>query len=499
MPLKILVAYSMASTHVQTTIDYLKAVQRFSGADVSYLHVTNNARVEVDFAEFDVVFHNYCARLVFEGYVSASYRLALRRFQGLKVLAVQDEYDATNRLKSAIKDCGFHIVLTCVPQDCLEYVYPRDELPDVEFITVFTGYVPDDFAASAPRLIPLAERPLTVGYRGRDIGPMYGRLGREKYDVGARMQEVCDRLGVRADIAMDEKSRIYGPAWLQFIGSCRSMLGSESGSNVFDFDGSIRRRFNDMTNTSGRPPTHEEFASVIAERDGAIDIGQISPRVFECAVMRTPMILLRGRYSGAIEPDVHYIALEKDYSNAEAVVARLQDLGALEAMVERTYQHLVASGQFGYRRFWQTLMPRLQARLATLPRVAPLEAPAKDKVVDPRQGPTHPLVQVPTAALKTIEDFKRQRAQINRYELGAFGVLFSGLVSYLPHDIKMKLGRGLKSALEAKEQGQSLTMKAKVYLTAWQLLPGFFRTRLEGQLKHIDYAGHERKRVRKTG
>ena len=80
-PGRLLVAYSMTSTHVQTTLDYLLAVNRYSGFDVSYLHVTHGARIEFDFSGFEIVFHNYCARLIFDEYVSASYRAALRAFQ----------------------------------------------------------------------------------------------------------------------------------------------------------------------------------------------------------------------------------------------------------------------------------------------------------------------------------------------------------------------------------------------------------------------------------
>ncbi len=354
--MKMLVAYSMVSSHVQTTRDYLEAPRLYSGFDVDFLHVTLGARLDAQVLEpYDVVFHSYCARLIFDGYVSPDCIAAMRAYRGLKVLAVQDEYDTTNKLKAAIRDLGFHIVLTCVPQSELEKVYPKAEFPGVRFHTVFTGYVPDEFAAQSPRIVPLRERTIRLGYRGRDIGPIYGQLGRDKYEIGARMKEICAAEGFSCDIAMDEQSRIYGTAWFDFIGNCRAMLGTESGSNVFDFDGSIRRRFHDMSREMGRAPTYAEFDRFTAEKDSSIDMGQISPRVFECALMRTPMVLLRGRYSDALVADEHYIPLEKDYSNARAVLERLDDFEALEAMSQRTYEHLVASGKFGYRHIWQGL------------------------------------------------------------------------------------------------------------------------------------------------
>ena len=53
------------------------------------------------------------------------------------------------------------------------------------------------------------------------------------------MIEICAARGIPHDIAMDDASRIYGDAWYKFLGSSRTMLGSESGSNVFDFDGDL--------------------------------------------------------------------------------------------------------------------------------------------------------------------------------------------------------------------------------------------------------------------
>jgi hypothetical protein len=348
-----LVAYSASSTHVQTTYDYLVSFGKYSGFSTSYVHVTHGACVEFDFNEFDIIFHNYCSRLCFSGYVSDSYRERLRAFQGPKILAVQDEYDRTDTLKAAIKDLGFDIVLTCVPQDSLEYVYPKAEFPGVTFITVFTGYVSDDFEIGRPPPPSLSDRPLLIGYRGRDIGGRYGRLGFDKFEIGRRMKEICDARGIATDIAMDEASRIYGVDWFHYLGRCRAMLGSESGSNVFDFDGAIEARFKAMTAANGGvPPSYAEFLPFVEALDGQIDMGQISPRVFECALMRTPMVLYRGRYSDAIRPDEHYIALDRDFSNVDEVLARLEDIPGLEAMAERAYAHLVASGAFNYRTFF---------------------------------------------------------------------------------------------------------------------------------------------------
>jgi len=365
MRLRMLVAYSMSSTNVATTRAYLEALSRYTDFDVSYIHVTHGAVLDTSPDDYDILFHNYCSRLCFKDYISPSYREWVRSFKGLKVAAIQDEYDFTNTTRENIGDLGFDIVLTCVPQDQIDYVYPREDFPDVDFVTVLTGYVPDEGPANSEPP-PLSERPIHVGYRGNMLPARYGRLGFEKFDIGRRVKIACEEKGIPHDIAMDNASRIYGQKWFEFIGSCRTMLGAESGCNAFDFDGTLDRTLKALEAEKKRPITYEEFSDYIGDRETKISMGQISPRIFEAAAMRTPMILFRGRYSGLIQPEVHYIPLEKDYSNLDEILGRLSDLSALEAMADRAYEDLVAAGKYtysAYGRFLHDLMTRqYQAR-----------------------------------------------------------------------------------------------------------------------------------------
>jgi hypothetical protein len=346
-----LVAYSMASTFTTTTLEYLEALQRHSTLDVDYIHVTHDAQLDFDINRYDIVFHSYCARLCFDGYVSASYEAALQRFLGLKIVAAQDEYDLTGALHRAIRRLGFHVYLTCVPRALWPIVHPESELPGVHLIHVLTGYVPDNLDCQGRFSRPLAQRSRKISYRGRDIGARYGQLGYDKFEIGRRMAEVCTAKGIAHDIAMDEASRIYGDKWFEFVGDSRTMLGSESGSNAFDFDGTLRQLVATREEALRRPVSYQEMAPVVAAFEKPFDIGQISPRVFECATMWTPMIMYRGSYSGAIQPDVHYVAIERDFSNVDAILMRIDDLEWLQGFADRAYAKLVASGDYSYKSF----------------------------------------------------------------------------------------------------------------------------------------------------
>ena len=349
MPKKLLVIYSIASTVVATTTEYVRSFGRYSRNDVSYINGTHGARLGVELSEFDAVWLNYCCRLCFPGYVGADVREALRTYRGLKLMSVQDEYDRTETLRQGIEELGFDVVFTCVPQSSLSHVYPRERFPHTEFITVLTGYVPEHLESKSGTTL-LERRPIVIGYRGRDIGARYGELGFWKSEIGRRMKAICLERGIRCDIEVTEQSRIHGESWYAFVESCRTMLGSESGSNVFDFDGSIERQYETLKRE--KPGlSYEEFQPYVAEHDEDIGMGQISPRVFEAAALRTPMILLTGRYSGLIQPGEHYVELRKDFSNMQDVLRQVEDIPALGAMADRAYRHLIASGAYSYRRF----------------------------------------------------------------------------------------------------------------------------------------------------
>jgi hypothetical protein len=361
---RLLVTYSNAGRNVPTSAEYLNSFAQFSSYEVSYLHVTNGVKIDCDLNEFDAVLNNYCAKLIWPNLVSPDYIDQLKRYRGVKAMAVQDEYDWTNKLGNFINDLGFHVVFTCVPPEYVARIYPAVRFPDTKFVNVLTGYVPEDLARRAsPRL---RDRPIAIGYRGRDIGARYGALAFDKAEIGRRMRAICAERGIPHDIEIAEDKRIYGDDWYVFIQSCRAMLGTESGSNIFDDDGSLADRYKSMTQELGRPPTHEECRPFTAPLEERVNMGQISARIFEGAALRTPLILFEGDYSGAIKPGEHYIGLKKDFSNVDEVLARLDDFDALEAMADRVHSHLIASGRYSYRRFVEIVDEAIESKASAL-------------------------------------------------------------------------------------------------------------------------------------
>jgi hypothetical protein len=181
---RVLVLYDHNWLHVNTIAHYLESFHRYSEFAVSY--VSSFAPCAFDLDYFDAVVIHYSVKVCYPGHLSRSFEKALRRYHGVKVLFLQDEYEATDAACRAIADLGIGIVFTCVPAEFVERVYPRDRCGDVEFVQVLTGYVPTDIDTVGP-IQPIRQRPLLIGYRGRNNGFWYGDLYQEKVTIGRRM------------------------------------------------------------------------------------------------------------------------------------------------------------------------------------------------------------------------------------------------------------------------------------------------------------------------
>jgi hypothetical protein len=295
---------------------------------------------------------------------------ALAAYRGLKVQMVQDEYDLTENTRRFIERHGTQLFFTVVPEAEREKVYPPARFPGTEFVSVLTGYVPMRFE-TRQAWTPMRERKLRLGYRGRALPPWYGHLGREKQEIGERMRAICDARSVPVDIEWDDSKRIYGESWYKFIGSVRATLGTESGANVFDDTGAIRAAMRAYMNGHPRATYDELWQRFLAGHEGRVRMNQCSPRLFEAIATGTALVLYEGDYSGVVEPGRHYIALAKDHSNVEEVLAKLEDVTGLEDLTERTYREIVGSGRYSYRVWGRLVGEKISQKLGLPPPAVP--------------------------------------------------------------------------------------------------------------------------------
>ncbi len=349
-PLNILVLYNHGSTYINTVQEYLESFSKYSRHNIYYADGLQGSQCITDLSLFDVVAIHYSLRLCLPDYISTDFAKALQKYEGLKVLFIQDEYNHTNLTIQGIRDLGINLVFSCVPPQYKEAVYPIENLPNVEFIHILTGAVPLHLEKFHP-VKPLSQRDLLIGYRGRVLPYYLGELAREKFTIGQKMRQICEERGLLVDIECDDNKRIYGDAWYEFLQNCRATLGTESGSNVFDFDGSLERTIQQALKINPALTYEEAYQRWIAPHEGLVKMNQISPKIFESIALQTALILFEGSYSGVIQPELHYIPLKKDFSNIDEVLDKIQDDEYLQDLTRRTYQDIIETGAYSYKSF----------------------------------------------------------------------------------------------------------------------------------------------------
>lgn len=338
------------SENIAATVeDQLQALQTLSKFRYRRLPVKGNFDGNLCLDRFDGLVLHYSLIVSDDRNLSRESRKRISAFHGLKAMFIQDEYRFVNRTIAAIQEMGIDLLFTCVPNSEIEKVYPSEVLPGMRKVNVLTGYVPSHLLKT--HVPSYAERPIDVGYRGRSVPMWLGELGQDKWRIGRRFLEDAKAYGMKCDIAYREEDRLYGKAWIDFLCNCKATLGVESGASVFDFTGDIQRQVEEHELRQPHATFEELSRLYFAHLEGKISLNQISPRSFECAALRTVMILYEGEYSGILKPWRHYIPLKKDHSNMPEVVSALKSRELCERLVEQAFREIAENPAYGYEAF----------------------------------------------------------------------------------------------------------------------------------------------------
>jgi len=347
-----LIIYASSQTFTETVFEHLNAFKIYSQLSWSYTDFKNINKINFNITNYSVIVVHYSVRIAF-GQIDLNSASKLSSFSGIKALFIQDEYDNVNFTKSMIKAIGFDLVFTCVPKSSINKIYPKGEFSKkVKFVNNLTGYVPLNLEEVLKSDLYPSKRNLIFSYRGRLLKIRYGNLGVEKREIGRKFKNYCETHRIKSDIEWSEESRIYGTNWYKFIKSSRCMLGTESGSNVFDWDGTLQSKIDKYIKLNPKIDDNVIYQKLIEPLEKHGLMNQISPRVFEMAAAKTLMVLMEGSYSGVIKPYKHYLPVKKDYSNiAEIADIVLNNDQQIDSIVDNAYDELIGSGKYNYKNF----------------------------------------------------------------------------------------------------------------------------------------------------
>lgn len=341
--------YATSAELIGTVADHLDSFSKYS----KYETIKIDSRVADNelfgFEGFASIVIHYSVVISSKNYISKKLRDKIRKFNGPKVLFIQDEMRWVERTVDSIIDLGIDCVFSVIDKETREFVYQDKRLKGVRFETTLTGFVPEHLTRlETPNY---RERLIDIGYRARKLPACYGSFAQEKWQIGRKFLSDSKKFGLECDISTEESDRHYGQDWIKFLSNCKATLGVESGSSFIDYSGKVFPQV--MKYEADHPEaSFREVADLFLEgRDGQTTIRAISPRCFEAAALRTLMIMYEGSYSGVLNAGEHYVKLERDHSNMEEVVAILKDHGRAQEIISHTYQDVACSGKWSLKSF----------------------------------------------------------------------------------------------------------------------------------------------------
>jgi hypothetical protein len=300
-------------------------------------------------SQFDGILIHYSIYILGDYFLPEKWRVLIEHFDGCKAQIIQDEYRLIDAMKERMAKLGVSAIFSSLEPHNTKKVYGDHTLPGISVISCLPGYIADNFyTISGP---PIAERPLDVIYRGRSLLPMLGLDAHRKQRIGEQVLGLAHSHGLKVDISSEEESRIYGDDWIRFLTSGRATLGVEGGASIFDFDGEVAQLVSEYKQMNPEADFFAVWDAVLRPYEGNIVHRTLTPRIFEAIAAKTALVLYPGNYRGVLIPGRHYIKLEEDASNIEAVIEQIKDSEKLQEMVDLSYEEILHQERLTFQHF----------------------------------------------------------------------------------------------------------------------------------------------------
>lgn len=248
------------------------------------------------------------------------------------IVMKQDDHLAPRDFDNLFVKFGVTSVMTYLDESQVALVYPNAKLNGVTFFRVNVGYLSRQLLRARPK--PLGNI-LKGSYRGSLQPFSLGRLGFDKGVLPGRIQAQSRDAGLKGwvfDVSSRWQDRLYGRAWYDFLNNARVIFTTESGSNSFDLDGSLRRQTEAFEEINGKLSwedmdlVHKYFDEVQIDFEGNVQGGTFSPRNLEAGVLARPQVAIHGDYSGFFEGFERQFFVERDLSNLSDVLEQYSDV-----------------------------------------------------------------------------------------------------------------------------------------------------------------------------
>lgn len=280
----------------------------------------------------------------------------LEQKNNITIAFVQDEYYGINDINNMFKTININHIFTVLTKDKdIQTIY-APLYNNVQFTKHLTGYVSTNYKKYYKKI---KDKKNDIFYRGRKLIPIYGELGRMKFEIGYRFEKFIKTKNVRLeyDISSSDNERIYGERWYHYLSNSKTTLATPSGSNVLNLSKISKRPFtsNEREQIGGSlflNSTNDKFILTMYDKykfEEQLNVNAISPKMFEAIAMGTVLIMIEDDeqgYSGILKPNIHYIPVKRDYSNLGEVIEKIKDNNFLQNIADKAYKDIIESDKY---------------------------------------------------------------------------------------------------------------------------------------------------------
>ncbi|MCK4394320.1 hypothetical protein KAX17_15575 [Candidatus Bipolaricaulota bacterium] len=358
--------------NANTIIEHIEAFERYSSFKVWSVNTKLGFPQPLRELQFQSIVLHYSLFGSWPYLLGEAFLNYLKQSQAsYKVAFFQDEHHFCRERFDFINQYKIDCVYTLVEPAYFKATYEKYTSVS-KLVHHIPGYVSDRLVDIARQeTLPDEERKIDIGYRGRKLKYYMGKGGQEKYEIAVRFLERATGLGLKLDIEAEEQKRIYGETWYRFLANCRACLGVEAGVSIFDIEDLVRTEYERLVALNPNISFEQVSKKMLHKWEDNIPYRTISPRHFEAATLRVCQILYEGKYSGILQPYIHYIPLKKDFSNFEDVIQMFRDPALRRELTENAHRDLIASGRYSYRRFIRECFDQTLLECGLRPEISP--------------------------------------------------------------------------------------------------------------------------------
>ncbi len=368
--------------------DWIEAYKKSSLFKCQVLNLMKIEPVDLSscIEEFDLIILLHSATGDTLDYLAPLQSVLMDRKRPILLAFVGNEFNSpyqplSNKVEM-LKNIRADIIATQLLEEAGRYVYQNC---DARIVSIPHALNPDAFNAKTP----YEDRPIDIGMRSYRYPPHLGDDDRNR--IIDFFVEQCPDLGLSHDISTTH--RFTPDKWGGFLGSCKSVLSTETGSWYLSPDDSLvkqvhayatQKRGGLVIDEKSRLrrlvrhlPAVLKSPLIYTMKKGPIKYGVfedekldfddiyqrffktaqkcpvyskgISSRNFDAIGTRTCQIMFPGRYNDILTADEHYISLEPDFSNISEVVEKLKDKSQWQEIVDQAHQLVMENHTYAHR------------------------------------------------------------------------------------------------------------------------------------------------------